>query len=308
MIADDVSCLRAHQLPQAGTSRNLCSLSRCDRDKLLYIIARLPRLSSTSSIQYNTPPTTTTQLPPPPITTPLLPPHTQLPHPTTTTMPHKISLCAGPSEKRGTLKDLAPNPPPTLPPTAISPSLRVRVHIKNWSGTPVPLTAGDHYFKDPSHTSDHFSIQFFFTPPHDIPGDELVLCNTFSSPIRSKLPIFFGAAWAALLWVDPGIGGDPYTDSPEIYSRVLSAVNFMDVHGEVTGEEEEMGPVVEEHMPASIPAIPAKRKKFFLDARNQVKFTFKKGVEYRWDFCNGMMDFSGLSLLPFLPPLFPDRC
>ena len=124
-------------------------------------------------------------------------------------------------------------------------------------------------------------------------GDELVMANTFSRPIRDKLPYFFPAAWRALQWVDPGLTGDVYADKPEVYGSVLGSANYLTVPG--PGDAD--GPaVIAEAMPADVPQKPSARRKHFLQEERRRRWTWRRGVEYRWDFCNDMMDFNGLSL------------
>lgn len=130
-----------------------------------------------------------------------------------------------------------------------------------------------------------------------------MLSNTFSRPIRDRLPYFFPAAWRALQWVDPGIAGSVYADKPEVYGSVLGSANYLAVPG--PGEADELGSVViAEAMPADVPQTPSARRKHFLQGERRHQWTWRRGVEYRWDFCNGMIDFNGFSLSqPFSRPV-----
>ena len=80
-------------------------------------------------------------------------------------------VLAGPSEDPQSLIPTPPNPPAAgagggpPPPTRISPTTRVRIHIRDFAGQPRPLSASTEYFSHASHAADLFSIQFFFTPP-----------------------------------------------------------------------------------------------------------------------------------------------
>ena len=135
----------------------------------------------------------------------------------------------------------------------------------------------------------------------DMAGDELVMANTFSRPIRDKLPYFFPAAWRALQWVDPGLTGDVYADKPEVYGSVLGSANYLAVPGPGDADGSEAGPVVvAEAMPADVPQKPSARRKHFLQDERRRRWTWRRGVEYRWDFCNDMMDFNGFPPRP--PP------
>ncbi|KAF8541230.1 hypothetical protein BDD12DRAFT_732638, partial [Trichophaea hybrida] len=97
----------------------------------------------------------------------------------------------------------------------------------------------------------------------------------------------FPAAWKALQWVDPGISGDVHADKPEVYSRVLGAANYLGTTS---------GVVVKEEMPKDVPKTSRERRKYFLDVEKRRKWCWRKGTEYCWDFCNGMMDFNDFSV------------
>jgi hypothetical protein len=208
-------------------------------------------------------------------------------------MPLKIHLLTGPTPTE--LTPTVPNPTPSTPPTQLSASLAVRIHIRAFTGYPAPAVRDPEYFSHGVHKSDLFSIHFFFVPPADIPGDDLVLANTFDRPIRSRLPYFFPAAWKALKWVDPGIEGDCYADRPEVYGRVLGSANFLDCVEEDEEGRGRLGALIEEKMPPGIPQTPEARRKWFLSEEKRKEWVWRRGREYRWDFCNGMMDFNGLS-------------
>ncbi|KAI5810524.1 hypothetical protein BZA77DRAFT_170804 [Pyronema omphalodes] len=202
-------------------------------------------------------------------------------------MAPRIYILSGPNEDPATLKPTAPNP---TTPTKLSSSTSVRVHIRDFKGVPAPETDSKEYFSHPNHNTDLFAIHFFFTPPEDIPGADLILANTFDRPIRDHLPYFFPAAWRCLQWVDPGIQGDCYSDKPEVFGSVLGSANYLSV-SPVDGAA-----VIEEDMPEDVPQTAADRKKYFLDERRRKEWVWKKGQAYAWDFCNGMMDFNEISV------------
>jgi hypothetical protein len=84
-------------------------------------------------------------------------------------MPLKIHLLTGPSEDLETLTLTAPNPSLSTELTHISPTTRLRIYIRDFSGHPAPSTLSPEYFKHPNHSGDLFSIHYFFTPPEVLP-------------------------------------------------------------------------------------------------------------------------------------------
>ncbi|KAA8913751.1 hypothetical protein FN846DRAFT_58689 [Sphaerosporella brunnea] len=219
-------------------------------------------------------------------------------------MPYKLHILAGPNTS--TLKPTTANPPASDPPTRISPTTSIRIHIRSRRTSATGSgggggSSGSSYFSAPAHASTLFSITYTFAPAHDIGGDELVLANTFARPIRAQLPYFFPAAWAALRrFVDPAIDGDCYADAPEVFGPVLASVNFLDCEPE---EEEEGGQpaaaaavVVHENCPKDVPKPAEARRRWFLDPERRKNWRWRRGHVYRWDFCNALMDFNDFSV------------
>jgi hypothetical protein len=74
-----------------------------------------------------------------------------------------------------------------------------------------------------------------------------------------------------------------------VYSNVLGAANYLTT----TLPSPSKNPIITEAMPKDVPKTPNARRKYFLDAEMRRRWTWRKGKEYAWDFCNGMMDFNG---------------
>ncbi|KAI5805036.1 hypothetical protein EDC01DRAFT_610185 [Geopyxis carbonaria] len=208
-------------------------------------------------------------------------------------MPH-LRLLAGASPN-----SLTPTPPNTSTSHPLSPSTSAAIYLKTFTGTPTAPSTHP-LFTQPPHTSNHFSLRFTLTPPHDIAGDTLLLANTFDKPVRDALPYFFSAAWAALKLLDPGITGDVYADAPRIMSPALSSMTAIRVlaAGEPGTPLDE--PIKEDFALAGVDGIPPDsdgRKKWFLDEKRRKEFVFRKGVRYEMEFANGVVDFDKFEVM-----------
>jgi len=162
-------------------------------------------------------------------------------------------------------------------------------------------------------------------PKTPINSNDLVLGNDFDHPIRDRLPPGSEQALRIVKWfVDPGLEGDIYSDTPGLFGSVGSSVNVLhvgDMHSptqnSTTSEKASHGEeihVVREGGTASglttreelkIPDAAAGRKKWFLTEKNRMAFTFEKGRQYEFDFFNPYLDFNefaiklpGFSVIP----------
>lgn len=134
-----------------------------------------------------------------------------------------------------TKTQLAPLMPNTSTATPLLPApkgvrdVQLKVFIEQYRGPSGCSAQESHpYFSHPSRKGELYALRIDFTPDEPIAGDDLVLGNDFDRPIRDKLPFWFGGAWKALKWVDPGIEGDVYADQPGIFGRVLGSVNVLE--------------------------------------------------------------------------------
>ena len=233
---------------------------------------------------------------------------------------YRLRVTAGPAYDAATHFLVTPNAEKAYTVDTEHMNLTFTIRIRNFTGLPhgSPETCG--YFESELHKYDQYSISFTFVPKVDIPGSEMVFGNDFDRPIRDRLPPGFGQAFRIVKWwVDPGLEGDVYSDTPYLYGSVLSSWNVLRVGEKVVDEERHDikaeykvpgaegfgGVVVEEggegdgltvREEMGVPGDSAGRKKFFLTEANREAFTFEKGRLYESDFGNPYLDFNDFSL------------
>jgi hypothetical protein len=198
-------------------------------------------------------------------------------------MPTNLHVSTGP-----TLKTLTPTAPNSTTITPLTPHLDVTIQIQNFTGTPHASTP----LAPDLPTPNGFGITYIFTPDQDIPGDELLIANTFDGSIKHLLPWFWRVAWKALRWLDPGVRGDlVHETSPWIAGTVLGSCTFIDASG---NEHDPESSTVQESMPTPIPQTSQSRKAHFATSIvAQKHWTWKRGQKYRFMFGTGVVEFSG---------------
>lgn len=233
---------------------------------------------------------------------------------------YRLRVTAGPSYDASTHFLVHPNAPISYTIDTPHMSLTFAIRIQNFSGLPDGSPSTSSYFTHDLHKYDQYSIAFSFIPKVDIPGQELVFGNDFDRPIRDRLPPGFGQAFRIVKWwVDPGLEGDVYSDTPYLYGPVLSSWNILRIGEKIVDEErhdmkgeykvpeaEKFHDVVVEEgadgtgeefrTKLSCPRDSAGRKKFFLTDANRQAFVFEKGRLYQSDFGNPYLDFNDFSL------------
>ncbi|KAK4102377.1 DUF1769-domain-containing protein [Parathielavia hyrcaniae] len=203
----------------------------------------------------------------------------------------------------------------------------LNVRINNYRrGLPRDAPPSSPYFEREPHRGDgdQYSIAFRFrlgeggegqTEPEDgnnetAPGDgvlgtDLQFGNDFDHPIRDRLPPGFGTAMNIVKWwIDPGLEGDPYADTPYLYGPALSSFNAVHV-GEGEQDADKGGLWLEEggdeagmawREKVGAPGDAKQRMKWALKAGNKEKWTWEYGRTYGVDFFNPYIDFNEFAL------------
>ncbi|KAK9472678.1 uncharacterized protein V1510DRAFT_416602 [Dipodascopsis tothii] len=173
---------------------------------------------------------------------------------------------------------------------------RLVVRIRDYTGLPDGSPQTCAYFAD-AHAGDRLSIGFDVTFAADVGFDDLVFGNDFDRPVRDSLPYGFGVAFGIFnRLIDPSATGDLYADKPYLYGYAVTSVNTIAVgaagDGPVGAEAEGLGASLGD----GVPATPAERRKYFLDATHRQGHVFRAGQTYRFDFFNPYLDMSELVL------------
>lgn len=237
-----------------------------------------------------------------------------------------LRVTAGPTYD---IADHTEVPVNTPSPIKISTSLidvELNVRIQNYKGLPRSSPTTSPYFDQEPHTTnkDQYSIAFRFTPkmPTETPAKnnddskqsavdgisaaDLQFGNDFDHPIRDRLPPGFSYAMKIVKWwVDPGLDGDPYADSPYLYGPALSSFNIVHV-GPAAVDEAKGGIWVEEgasdnkdkdwRYEIGAPNDGKARMKWALADRAKEDWLWKYGQTYAVDFFNAFIDFSEFAL------------
>lgn len=241
-----------------------------------------------------------------------------------------LRVTAGPTYD---LADHTEVPVNTSTPVKISTSLidiDLNVRIQNYHGLPRNSPTTSPYFTQEPHATnkDQYSIAFRFTPkdpsaaagkskatattpaavddddaqPEGISASDLQFGNDFDHPIRDRLPPGFSYAMKIVKWwIDPGLDGDPYADSPYLFGPALSSFNAIHV-GEAPVDEAKGGLWVEEGGSAEwredvgAPADGKARMKWALGEAAKEDWLWEYGRTYAVDFFNAYLDFSEFAL------------
>lgn len=210
--------------------------------------------------------------------------------------------------------------------------VELNVRIQNYRGLPRNSPTTSPYFSQEPHATnkDQYSIAFRFTPKKpatpaapaekkadDDQGDadeeaqgisasDLQFGNDFDHPIRDRLPPGFSYAMKIVKWwIDPGLDGDPYADSPYLFGPALSSFNAVHV-GPASLDEAKGGLWVEEGASdddgrawrddIDAPADGKARMKWALQEQSKQDWVWEYGRTYAVDFFNAYIDFSEFAL------------
>lgn len=228
--------------------------------------------------------------------------------------------------------------------------VELNVRIQNYRGLPRNSPTTSPYFSQEPHATnkDQYSIAFRFTPKkpaapaaapapaetkagdgdddddeeeaRGISASDLQFGNDFDHPIRDRLPPGFSYAMKIVKWwIDPGLDGDPYADSPYLFGPALSSFNAVRV-GPAPLDEARGGLVVEEGASdddddgdggddsssgssnrawrdaVGAPADAKARMKWALQEQSKQAWVWEYGRTYAVDFFNAYLDFSEFAL------------
>ncbi|KAK4132746.1 DUF1769-domain-containing protein [Trichocladium antarcticum] len=138
-----------------------------------------------------------------------------------------------------------------------------------------------------------------------VPATDLQFGNDFDHPIRDRLPPGFGTAMNIVKWwIDPGLEGDPYADTPYLYGPALSSFNAVHV-GDGECDDAKGGLWVEEGGDAAgmdwrrglgAPDDARARMKWALGKAARERWVWEYGRAYGVDFFNPYIDFGEFAL------------
>ncbi|KAL8365359.1 hypothetical protein RB595_004251 [Gaeumannomyces hyphopodioides] len=250
----------------------------------------------------------------------------------------------------GTVRDVKEHvvvPVNTADPLHIASDLvdaRLSVRVKNYGGLPRGSPADSPYFAAEPHAynNDQYSIALSFklkrppgpavdadakdgdddagpaadgSPADDdvgVSGADLQWGNDFDHPIRDRLPPGFSTAMSIVRWwIDPGLDGDAYADSPFLYGPALSSFNAVRAGPPATDRApgadggakvgvwvdeggDEQG--LEARRSLGAPDDAKGRMKWALKADSKEKWLWEYGKEYSVDFFNPYLDFNEFAL------------
>jgi hypothetical protein len=142
-------------------------------------------------------------------------------------------------------------------------------------------------------------------PTPGVLATDLQFGNDFDHPIRDRLPPGFGTAMNIVKWwIDPGLEGDSYADTPYLYGPALSSFNVVHV-GEGEHDAEKGGLWFEEggdkkgmewRRRVGVPDEARQRMKWALKGGNKERWMWEYERWYGVDFFNPYIDFNEFAL------------
>lgn len=249
-----------------------------------------------------------------------------------------LRITAGPTYNLDDHTEVPVNSPTPVKVSTELMDIDLNVRIQNYKGLPLKSPTTSPYFDQEPHKTnkDQYSIAFRFTPkkpsspqnpaaekgekeddtqeddesdsdsdePGGIPATDLQFGNDFDHPIRDRLPPGFSYAMKIVKWwIDPGLDGDPYADSPYLFGPALSSFNQIQV-GPGAFDEARGGLVVEEgaegegewRRGVGAPDDSRARMKWALREDSKASWVWEHGRTYAVDFFNAYLDFSEFAL------------
>ncbi|KAL0934705.1 F-box domain containing protein [Colletotrichum truncatum] len=225
-----------------------------------------------------------------------------------------LRVTAGPNYDADSQVEVPVNKPQPIKISTELADIELNVRIQKYAGLPRQSPETSSYFSTEPHATnnDQYSISFRFTPkkPEGATGEgisaaDLQFGNDFDHPIRDRLPPGFNTAMNIVKWwIDPGLEGDAYADTPYLYGPALSSFNVVHA-GAGTYDEQKGGLWFEEggdddgmEMREKIgaPTTSKERMKWALRKDSKEQWLFEYGKTYGMDFFNPYLDFSNLSL------------
>lgn len=247
-----------------------------------------------------------------------------------------LRVTAGPTYDLADHTEVPVNAPTPVKISNASMDIELNVRIQNYRGLPRNSPSTSPYFSQEPHATnkDQYSIAFRFTPkspstesspdnkqklpaadapqddpqgrPDGISAFDLQFGNDFDHPIRDRLPPGFSYAMKIVKWwIDPGLDGDPYADSPYLFGPALSSFNAIHVgHGAL--EDTKGGLSFDEgasdddarewREDTGAPADGKARMKWALHDQSKHDWVWEYGRTYAVDFFNAYLDFSEFAL------------
>ncbi|TDZ28302.1 UPF0590 protein [Colletotrichum spinosum] len=225
-----------------------------------------------------------------------------------------LRVTAGPGYGAESQVEVPVNKPQPISITTDFADIELNVRVQNYAGLPRQSPKTSSYFSTEPHATnnDQYSIAFRFTPKKHAAGNgegisaaDLQFGNDFDHPIRDRLPPGFNTAMNIVKWwIDPGLEGDAYADTPYLYGPALSSFNVVHA-GPGTYDEQKGGLWFEEggdeagmkvRESAGAPSTPKERMKWALRKESKEQWLFEYGKTYGLDFFNPYLDFSNLAL------------
>ncbi|KAF3762128.1 DUF1769-domain-containing protein [Cryphonectria parasitica EP155] len=229
-----------------------------------------------------------------------------------------LRVTAGPTYDLTGHQEVPVNAPDLVKVSTELMDVELSVRIQNFKGLPRNSPSTSPYFSHEPHATnkDQYSIAFRFTPkdpstgggkdPGGISGADLQFGNDFDHPIRDRLPPGFSYAMKIVKWwIDPGLDGDPYADSPYLFGPALSSCNTIHV-GPAAFDEAKGGLWVEEgasdadakgwRQDVGAPSDGKARMKWALQEQSKEDWVWEYGRTYAVDFFNAYIDFSEFAL------------
>ncbi|SPO02065.1 uncharacterized protein DNG_04738 [Cephalotrichum gorgonifer] len=244
-----------------------------------------------------------------------------------------ISVTAGPTYDPSTHVPVPVNKPETIKLSSEFADIELNVRVKGYRGLPRNSPSTSEYFEEGSHATDgdQYSLCFRFTPKRPSPkhsgspeheneregeeiksgndverisGEDLQFGNDFDKPVREYLPPGFNTALNILKWwIDPGLEGDAYSDTPNLFGPALSSFNTVycgrGTYDPSIGLMFSEGGDEEGMKMRDVIGVPGKgkdRMKWALTSGNKEKWRWEYGRTYGLDFFNPYIDFQAFKV------------
>lgn len=264
-----------------------------------------------------------------------------------------LRVTAGPTYDLADHTEVPVNAPTPVSISSARMDIELNVRIQNYRGLPPNSPSTSPYFSQEPHATnkDQYSIAFRFTPKNpektdktdkkektnkppaatdaqedDAPAPaadgisafDLQFGNDFDHPIRDRLPPGFSYAMKIVKWwIDPGLDGDPYADSPYLFGPALSSFNAIHVgrgalddakgglcfdegasddEGDSGDGDGDGGDSRAWREDVGAPADGKARMKWALHDQSKHDWVWEYGRTYAVDFFNAYLDFSEFAL------------
>jgi len=187
---------------------------------------------------------------------------------------------------------------------------RLAVRIRNFTGhgggkEPLAEPQSGYFQKHPELTCS-IAIQGIFLK--EVSANDLVFGNTFDKPIRNNLPYGSSVALKGIYYVDPSLEQDISADQPWAWSPFISTMNMLHIRPR-SNESEPISSWTSSQPEEDVTSLydsteevndlkgnPGIRRKWFAVPNRRKELKIGPKVEVFGDFCNGLINFSTLSV------------